>query len=191
MIEHVRRWRHPKVPLPATHGSRRLAMFDREHVAAIFGSRALAEAAVEDLRRAGIADEHLGIAVHDPDVSVVVEEEAEAEAERAVVRGLTVGGAMGFVAAMAVVAVAATVTGGIGVAGILAGGVGSLLGGAVLGGGVSLAVEEQSLLSVEDLLDLDLQPGEILVVARAHHKRPVVEETLRRHEGRIVASKRS
>jgi hypothetical protein len=161
-------------------------MFDHDHVAAIFASRDQAEAAVEELRAAGIAEEHLGVAVHEPDVSIVLEEEEDTEAERAVARGVTIGGVMGFVAGITVVAIAATLSGGIGVGGILAGGLGVLFGGAALGGEISLAVEEPSMLTVEHLLELPLEPGQVLVVAKAHHRRALIEATFRHHDGRIV-----
>lgn len=163
-------------------------MFDRRHVAAIFASHADAESAVDELRRAGIADEHLGVAVHDPDVSVVMEEEEDAEAEHAATRAVAFGGVIGVVAGITVMAIASTITGGIGVGGLLAGGIGGLLGGAAIGGEVGLSSEEPALRSVEHLRDLALEPGQVLVVAKAHHRREAVEAAMRRHGGHLVDS---
>lgn len=163
-------------------------MFDPDHVAAIFGSHAEAEAAVNDLRAMGIADEHLGIAIHQEGIHVVLEEDEDADVEHAAARGIAVGGALGVVAGITVMAIASTGVGAIGVGGLLVGGLASLLGGAAIGGEVTLAAEQRLLGEVDHWTSMPLAPGEMLVVAKAHDRRDDIESQMRHHGGRILAS---
>jgi hypothetical protein len=54
------------------------AMVHEPQIGAIFDSRATAEVAVEDLRHSGLADEQLGVAVHEPG-TYIFEEDVETE----------------------------------------------------------------------------------------------------------------
>jgi len=68
---------------------------------AVFDDRATAEAAVEDLRRSGLVDIHLGVAVHQPD-TYVFEKEAEREMAHGFERGIAIGAPIGAIAGMTV-----------------------------------------------------------------------------------------
>ena len=100
------------------------------HLGAIFSDHDAAESAVEDLRRSGLADEHLGVAVHQPD-EYVFEEDVETEMTDGLERGIAIGAPIGAVAGMTVLALVFPGAGPLGVGGILAAGglTGALSGG--------------------------------------------------------------
>jgi hypothetical protein len=163
-----------------------LTVFDPDHVAAIFGSAKEAESAVEDLRALGIADEHLGLAVHEPGVHIALEEDEETDMQHAVARGGVAGAVIGAIAGISIMAVASTGVGAIGVGGMLVGGLASLFGGAAIGAELTVAAEQRVLGEVDHWASTTLEPGQVLIVAKAHDQRAVIESTMQRHHGRIL-----
>lgn len=131
---------------------------------AIFEDRAIAEAAVEDLRRSGLADEHLGVAVHGSD-AYVFEEDVEAKTAHGLERGVAIGAPIGAIAGMTVLALIVPGVGTIGVAGILAaGGVTGALAGGFWGAYLGIKAEEHIMEEEWDWERTPLQPGQVMVV---------------------------
>jgi hypothetical protein len=97
------------------------AMSIEQQFGAVFADRVKAETAVEDLRRLGLADEHLGIAVYESD-SYVFEEDADADVARGIEKGIVIGAPIGAVAGMTILALVIPGVGILGVGGILAAG---------------------------------------------------------------------
>lgn len=163
------------------------AMLIEHHLGAVFGDRGDAEAAVEDLRQLGLADEHLGVAVRHPD-SYVFEEEPEAEVGRGLEKGIAIGAPIGAVAGMPVMALIVPEVSGLGVGGILAlGGFIGALAGTYLGAFLGLAAEEHVLEEEWDWERIPLQPGQVLVVVTGHGHRERVAHVLERHGGHLYA----
>lgn len=155
------------------------------HIGAVFPDREAAEAAVEDLRSSGLADEHLGVAVHDPD-RYVFEEDAEKEVAHGVERGVAIGAPLGAIAGMTILALAIPGIGTLGVGGVLAGGVTGALAGGFWGAYLGLTSEEHILEEEWDWERIRLQPGEVIVVVDQHGHPDDVREIFNRHEGRLV-----
>lgn len=156
-------------------------------IGAVFAGRSEAEAAVEDLRRSGLADEHLGVAVHEPG-DIVFEEDFEEEMTHKLEMGIAVGAPIGAIAGMTVLALIAPGIGTLGVGGILAAGAAT---GALAGGfwGAYLGVKSEEL-AEEDMWDWErvrLQEGEVIVVADQHGHPDDVQRILKSHGGRLVA----
>jgi hypothetical protein len=153
---------------------------------AIFDDRAIAEAAVEDLRRSGLADEHLGVAVHGSD-SYVFEEDVEAETVHGMERGIAIGAPIGAIAGITVLALIVPGVGTLGVAGILAaGGVTGALAGGFWGAYLGLKAEEHVTEEEWDWERTRLQPGQVMVVVDQHGHPDDVKRILERHGGRII-----
>ena len=74
-----------------------------QHLGAIFDDPATAESAVEDLRRLGLSEEHLGVAVCHPD-SYMFETDADAEVTHGLEKGIAIGAPIGAVAGMTIMA---------------------------------------------------------------------------------------
>jgi len=157
---------------------------------AILGDRIRAESAVEDLRRLGLADEHLGVAVHGSDV-YVFEENVEAETVHSMGRGIAVGAPIGAIAGMTALALIVPGVGTLGVAGILAaGGVTGALAGGFWGAYLGLRAEEHI---VDEELDWErtpLQTGQVMVVVDQHGHPDEVKRILEHHGGRILTKPR-
>jgi hypothetical protein len=162
-------------------------MADEEHLGAVFGERAEAEAAVEDLRHLGLADEHLGVAVRQPD-GYVFEEDAETDVAHGIEKGIAIGAPVGAVAGMTVLALILPGVGTLGVGGILAaGGLSGALAGTYLGAFLGLAAEEPVLEEEWDWERVPLQPGQVLIVVAGHGHPDQVADVLERHGGHLVA----
>jgi len=173
--------RSTEIPLPADDIQ---AHAEHDHIAAIFDDRLHAEAAVDDLRASGLGSEHLGVAVHG-DSAVAFEHDTDAEMLHDAEVGAAGAAPIGFIAGMALAALAVP---GIAVGGLLAlAGVGAAWGafiGAYIGFGVSdPASTEHSV--IEETEMTELQPGQVLVVACSHGHADAVRETMQRHDGRI------
>lgn len=155
-------------------------------IGAVFADRPTAEAAVEDLRGSGLADEHLGVAVHESD-RYVFEEDAETEVAHGLEKGTALGAPLGAVAGMTVLAVAIPGIGTLGVGGILAAGAitGALAGG-FWGAYLGLTSQEHVLEEEWDWERIRLQPGEVIVVVDQHGHPDDVRETFGRHGGKLV-----
>lgn len=160
-------------------------MTHEPEIGAIFADRASAESAVADLRGAGLADEHLGVAVHDD--RFVFEEQAESSIAHGVEKGATLGVPMGALAGMIVMSIVAPAVASVGVGGILAAGAatGALAGG-FWGTYLGLTSEEHVLEDEWDWEQIDLGPEKVLVVADQHGDPDVVRATFLRHGGEIV-----
>lgn len=153
---------------------------------AIFDDQTIAEAAVEDLRRSGLADEHLGVAVHGSD-RYVFEEDVEVETAHGLERGMFVGAPIGAIAGMTVLALIVPGAGTLGVAGILAaGGVTGALAGGFWGAYLGLKAEEHVMEEEWNWERTPLQKGQVMVVVDQHGHPDEVKRILERHEGRIV-----
>lgn len=153
---------------------------------AIFDDRTIAEAAVEDLRRSGLADEHLGVAVHGTD-TYVFEEDVEAETAHGLERGIAIGSPIGAIAGMTVLALVVPGVGTLGLAGILAaGGVTGALAGGFWGAYLGLKAEEHITEEQWDWERTPLQPGQVMVVADQHGHPDEVQRILEHHGGRII-----
>jgi hypothetical protein len=153
---------------------------------AIFGDRIRAEAAVEDLRRSGLADEHLGVVVHGSDI-YVFEEDVEAETVHRMGRGIAIGAPIGAIAGMTALALIVPGVGTLGVAGILAAGsaTGALAGG-FWGAYLGLRAGEHIMDEEWDWERTPLQSGQVMVVVDQHGHPDVVKRILERNGGRII-----
>jgi hypothetical protein len=162
-------------------------MSDWEHIGAVFGDHAAAEAAVVELRKRGMADDHLGIALRHAD-SHMYEEDVEANVARGIERGIAVGAPIGAIAGITILAFAIPGAGILGVGGTLAaGGLTGALAGTFLGALLGLASEEHEVDEEWDWERLPLQPGEVLVVIADHGHPGEVIDVLQQHDGTIVS----
>ena len=162
-------------------------MADEQHLGAVFGERAAAEAAVEDLRQLGLADEHLGVAVRQPD-GYVFEEDAEADVAHGIEKGIAIGAPIGALAGMTVLALVVPGVGTLGVGGIVAaGGLSGALAGTYLGAFLGLTTEDHLLEEEWDWERVPLQPGQVLIVVAGHGHPDQVADVLERHGGHLVA----
>lgn len=157
------------------------------HLGAVFTERAAAETAVEELRRLGLADPDLGIAIHRPD-GYAFEEDAEVDVIHGVERGIALGAPIGAAAGMTIMALVVPGIGTLGVGGVLAaGGLTGAFGGTFLGAFLGLAAQEHELEEEWDWERVPLAPGDTMVVVAGHDHPDDVEVTLVRNGGRIVA----
>lgn len=157
------------------------------HIGAVFADRSAAEGAVDALRAAGLAEEHLGAALrHDEDL--VFDEDVEREVAVGVETGVVIGAPLGAIGGMALLAVVVPGIGTIGLAGVLAAGaaVGGLAG-TFLGALLGLETEERLLDEEWHWERVDLEPGEVLVVVGGHGHPVDVADVLVDHGGRLVA----
>jgi hypothetical protein len=153
---------------------------------AIFDDRTIAEAAVEDLRNSGLADEHLGVAVHGTD-TYAFEQDVEAETIQGLERGAAIGAPIGAIAGMTALALIVPGVGTIGVAGILAaGGVTGALAGGFWGAYLGIKAEEHIMEEEWDWERIPLQPGQVMVVVDQHGYPDEVRRILERRGGRII-----
>lgn len=162
-------------------------MTDEQHLGAVFEDRESAEAAVGELRRLDLADEHLGVAVHEPEPHVL-EEDVESDLAHGIERGVAVGAPIGALAGITLLAAAGPGVVGLGIGGILAaGGVTGALAGGFWGAYLGLTAEEPELEEEWEWERVPLEPGEVLVVVGEHGHRSDVADVLRRHGGHLVA----
>lgn len=160
-------------------------MVVEQHVGAVFEDREVAEAAVKDLQRLGLAEKHLGVAVHQAD-DYVLEENVGRDVAGGVARGIALGAPIGVLAGMTLLAVAISGVGTIGVAGLLTGGWVGALAGTYVGAFLGLSAEEDELEEEWDWERVPLQPGEVLVVVAGHGHTDRVAAIIERHGGRRV-----
>ncbi len=159
---------------------------DIQYVAAVFIDRPAAEAAVAELRSLGMANEHLGVAVHEPGQRVF-EDDVEHDEMVSIEEGALVGVPVGVLAGMGIMAVALPGVGTVAVGGLLAaGGAAGALIGAFIGGVVGVAAADSELEERRAWEDCRLQPDDILVVTRSHHHPALVQGVLQKHGGRRV-----
>lgn len=156
-----------------------------DHVAAVFADRESAQAAVDDLRRLGLGSDRLGLAIREG-ADRAFEREAGTDVIRDTEVGMAAGAVVGFLAGLSIAAVALVPGGVVGLGGILALGVPSGLGGAMLGGFLGDAVAERSFTEREELDDVPLEPGQVLVAACSHGHAGTVEEVMERHGGQLL-----
>jgi hypothetical protein len=154
---------------------------------ALFDNRAGAEAAVEDLRRSGLADEHLGVAVHSSD-DYVFEESLEDDMARALKKGIAIGAPIGAIAGITVLSLIVPTVGVVlGVGGILAaGGITGALAGGFWGAYLGLKGSEAEMDEEWDWERLGLEPGQVMVVVDQHGEPDEAKAILSRHGGRLV-----
>jgi hypothetical protein len=153
----------------------------------VFDDRRSAEAAVEDLRRSGLADEHLGVAVHESDIYVFAQD-VEAETAHGLERGIVIGAPIGAIAGMTVLALVVPGVGTLGVAGILAaGGVTGALAGGFWGAYFGIKAEGHMMEEEWVWERTPLQPGQVLVVVDQHGHPDEVKRILEGRGGRIIA----
>lgn len=154
---------------------------------AIFAEHSDAEAAVEDLRRLGLVDEHLGVAVRQPE-GYVFEREGETEVAHGVGKGIALGAPIGAVAGMIVLALAGPGAAAVGLGGLLAtGAVTGATAGGFWGAYLGLSAEKHVLEEERDWERTDLRPGEVLVVVCQHGDPDQFREVIARHGGRVVS----
>lgn len=161
-------------------------MTTEQHLAAVFADQPAAEAAVEELRRMGLSDQHLGLAVHVRE-GYVFEEDVEADLIHGVEKGIAAGAPIGAVAGMTVLSLVLPGVGTLGVGGILAaGGLSGALAGTFVGGYLGLSSEEHVLDEEWDWERVPLEPGQLLVVVSGHDHPDQVAAILCRHGGDLV-----
>jgi hypothetical protein len=156
-----------------------------KHVAALFDSRDAAEKAVDELRQLGLGSDRMGLAVRE-ESSRAFERDAEGEALRGTGTGVGVGAVLGFLAGMSVAAIALLPGGIVGIGGILAAGAGTGVGGAMLGGYLGEAMSDRAFSEREELLETQLEPGQVLVAVCSHGHRSMVQEVMERHGGELL-----
>jgi hypothetical protein len=144
-----------------------------------------AEAAVDELRRLGIADDHLGVAIHEPGTHIY-EQDAEHETLEAVRRGMLVGAPIGALAGIGLIAIALPGVAIIGIGGALAGVPSGTLAGGFLGGLAGLLAKVRLTDDEERWAEIPLAAGEVLVAVRTHDQEDQVTDILQRHGGRCV-----
>jgi hypothetical protein len=159
-------------------------------VPAVFDNRQEAEAAAEELRRLGFADDDLGVVVPDPQHYHLLDNSTR-EALGGVASGGVVGIPIGVLAGLGIAALIAPGLGAIGLGGaLLAGGIGGAVWGAYLGSEVGLAARIGHISEVERRYEIPLQPNEILLVVLAGNQSAQVCETLEAHGARCLWEER-
>lgn len=157
---------------------------EHDHIVAVFPGREDAEAAVADLRALGLGSEHLGVAVRGP-VPVAFEHDEDADAARDVAVDATGGAVAGFLAGFALFGLAVPIVGTVGVGGLLALGAASGFGGAMLGGYLGVAHEQEALTAHDQIASTPLGPGEVLVAVCSHGHAEETRAVLQRNGGRF------
>lgn len=159
-------------------------------VPAVFGSRGQAEAAIQELRRLGLTDQEIGVAVPDPvhhrlAEQIVGHEDIVGEEE---IKGAAAGFILGApVGALAGIALSALVVGGLaplGLGGILAGAYAGAVWGVVLGAEAGLTAKVRTEEEVAHWSEIPLSHTDILVVVRAGRLAREAHDIALRHGGR-------
>ena len=156
-----------------------------DHIAAVFANRNNAQAAVDDLRHLGLGSDRLGLAIREG-ADRAFERDAGTDVIRDTEIGVAAGAAVGYLAGLSIAAVALIPGGVVGLGGILALGVPIGMGGAVLGGFLGDALAERSFAEREELDDVPLEPGQVLVAVCSHGHPGTVEEVMERHGGQLL-----
>lgn len=156
-----------------------------DHVAAVFATREAAQAVVDELREQGLGTDRMGVAVREG-TPRVFERDAETEVLHDASVGAAAGGAIGFLAGMAIAAIVFVPGGVIGLGGILALGAGTTLGGAMVGGYVGQDTADRAFDERQELSDVHIEPGQVLVVGCSHGRPGDVEQIMERHGGDLV-----
>jgi hypothetical protein len=130
----------------------------------VFESRAGAECALQELRRAGFGPEQIGFVTRDVPVEDAGQAELRAEggAAAGAVTGGVVGALLGAVAALSIPAVGLVIAAGL-LAGILGGGAAGAWGGGMIGALVGLALPKEEAGYYEE----ELREGRTLVIVQA------------------------
>lgn len=166
---------------------------EQDDVAAVFPSVAQARSAIAELGRRGLAAEHLDAAARAGDARVY-ELRFGRETLRSVARGIAVGAPAGAVAGTCFVALAVALGhnplpwgAAHATLGLLdafeAGGIPGLLGGLLFGGFAGVFAADWLSREQDRWEAVPLAETDVLVVARAHGSRAVVQEVLERHGG--------
>lgn len=154
---------------------------------AIFAEHSDAEAAVEDLRQLGLADEHLGLVIRKSE-GYVFERESQTEVAHGVRNGVALGVPIGAAAGMIVLGLVAPGVAAVGLGGLLAiGGVTGAVAGGFWGAYLGMSAERDVLEEEWDWERTDLRLGEVLVVVGQHGHPDQVLEVFGRHGGRVVS----
>jgi hypothetical protein len=156
-----------------------------DHVGAVFATRDAARAAVDELRTQGLGNDRMGMAVREG-APRVFERDAGAEVLHDTELGAAAGGAIGFLAGTAISAIVFVPGGIVGLGGILALGAGSTLGGAMLGGYIGQDTADRAFDERQELEEMHLDPGQVLVVVCSHGRPADVEEIMEGHGGDLV-----
>jgi hypothetical protein len=156
-----------------------------DHIAAVFADRDSAKAAVDDLRQLGLGSDRLGLAVREA-ADRAFERDAETDVIHDTEVGVAAGAIVGYLAGLTIAAVALIPGGVVGLGGILALGIPTGLGGAVLGGFLGDAVADRSFTEREELDSVPLEPGQVLVAACSHGHADAVKEVMERHGGQLL-----
>jgi hypothetical protein len=156
-----------------------------DHVAAVFADRDTARAAVDDLQQLGLGSDRLGLAVR-AGADRAFERDAETDVIRDTEIGMAAGAVLGFLAGLSVAAIALVPGGVVGLGGILALGIPTGLGGAMIGGFLGDAVADRSFTERAELDDVPLEPGQVLVAACSHGHVGAVEDVMERHGGQLL-----
>ncbi len=155
-----------------------------DHIGAIFPSRGAATDAIAELRLAGLGSEHLGIAAHQRD-QVIFEDDEVAELAHDAIKGTAIGAGVGYLAGLALFAVAVP---GFGVGGLLALASSTAFGGGAVGGFIGLGEGQKLFTEHLEFETRPLAPGEILVVACSHDRPDAVRSALQDHGGQLIDS---
>jgi hypothetical protein len=156
-----------------------------DHVAAVFATREAAQDVVDELRQQGLGTDRMGIAVREG-TPRVFERDAETEVLHDAGVGAAAGGAIGLLAGMAIAAIVFVPGGVIGLGGILALGAGSTLGGAMIGGYIGQDTADRAFDERQELSEIHIEPGQVLVVVCSHGRPADVEQIMERHGGDLV-----
>lgn len=156
-----------------------------EHIAAVFDSTEAAESAVAALRALGVDDSHLGVAVRGG-AAMAFERDEEADLARTTWHGVAAGAAVGALGGVALVGLLVPGLGALGVGGLAAAGAAGGFGGGMLGAYLGVGARTPETEAHARIGRVQLEPGQVLLVVRAHHVRAEVEGVLARAGGRLV-----
>jgi hypothetical protein len=135
---------------------------DAPLVPAMFADRDTAAAAVEDLLRAGISRDDIGVAVPARESNRLREESAQDSLQGAM-RGASIGGRLGAVAG---IGLAAVTVGTLGVGGLFLAGAGGLLWGGTVGGLLGVVTRVRRRPDVDEWCELALDDRSVVVAVR-------------------------
>lgn len=169
--------------LPAHTGDDEAPTAPPEVVPAVFGSREAAEAAIADLRRLGLSEDDIGIAVPDPGRYRLIDDTTH-DAAMGVTSGIAIGVPLGSLAGLALSGIVFPGVGVVGVGGLLIGLYGGVLWGAILGGLGGLAAKVRLNADGDQWCEVALGGGDILVAARAGVDAPEAHRIMERHGAR-------
>ncbi|MBV9171748.1 MAG: hypothetical protein JOZ81_16885 [Chloroflexi bacterium] len=134
-------------------------------VPALFASRERVEAAVAELRRFGIAEGDIGVAVPEPG-RYQHREPSDREVVEAVGRGAATGAPLGSIGGMALVGLTLGEAVALGVGGLLVAGMGGLVWGGVIGGLVGVITRVRRRPEEDRWCEVELGSDDALVVVR-------------------------